>query len=328
MLSGYACAIPAVMATRTIESRRDRLLTMLVVPLSSCSARLPVYVLLIATVFPGNESVGLGFSMGAVVLLAMYLLSATSSLAAAAVLRRTVLRGPRPTMVLELPPYRAPVIRNLLLATWRQLRSFLIDAGSIILALTIVMWALLSYPKDAAVAHDFSQRRAAVETLPEAEQEQRMSELDEQEAGAQLRNSVAGRLGRGIEPALEPLGLDWRVGIGVLARSLHGRCSYPPPVWSSTSPTPTRKTSPCAKHCATRKSDGSLLFTPASGLALIILCLACQCMSTIAVVRRESGSWKWPAFMFGYMTVLAYIAALLTYQLARLLSARKALSPR
>jgi ferrous iron transport protein B len=318
MLSGFSCAVPAIMATRTIENRTDRMLTMMVLPLMSCSARLPIYVLVIATVFPAGATVLGGITAGAAALFAMYALSVIAALAAAAVLRRTVLRGPRPTLVLELPPYRWPVVSVLLRSTGRQVRSFMVDAGTTILALTIVMWAALSYPRSAATSADFAQQRAAV-TQAQAEGPEReaaLQALDAREQGAQVRYSLAGRLGRLMEPVLEPLGLDWRVGVGILGAFTARE------VFVSTlgivfdigaadeSNQPLRDT----LRTATR-ADGSRLFTPLSGLALMVFfVLACQCMSTLAVVRRESGSWKWPAFIFAYQTALAYVCALIVYQ--------------
>jgi ferrous iron transport protein B len=289
MLSGFSCAVPAVMATRTLENRTDRLLTMMVLPLMSCSARLPIYVLVIATVFGPAASIGGVISAGAVALFAMYALSVVAALTAAAVLRRTVLRGPRPTLLLELPPYRWPVAGVLARATWRQVRSFLVDAGTIILALTIVMWALLNYPKPADGHAD---------------------------VGTRVRTSVAGRLGHLMEPALEPLGLDWRVGIGILgafsAREVF--VSTLGIVFDISEADETNQPLREKLGTATR-ADGTRLFTPASGVALMVFfVLACQCMSTVAVVRRESGSWRWPLFMFGYQTVLAYVGALVVYQ--------------
>jgi ferrous iron transport protein B len=227
-------------------------------------------------------------SAGALALLAMYLLSVVAALGAAAVLRRTVLKGPRPTLLLELPPYRWPVPSVLLRSTWRQVRSFLVDAGTIILALTIVMWALLSYPRSP----------------------------DARTPGEAVAASVAGRVGHAIEPALEPLGLDWRVGVGILgafsAREVF--VSTLGIVFDIAEADETSAPLRQALATATRR-DGSPLMTPASGLALMVFfVLACQCMSTVAVVRRESGSWRWPIFMFGYQTALAYVAALVVYQ--------------
>lgn len=286
MLSGFSCAIPAVMATRTIESRTDRLLTMMVLPLMSCSARLPVYVLITATVFAPSTRLGF-LSVGAVVLFAMYLLSVVAALAAAAVLRRTVLKGAGAPLVLELPPYRFPAVRVMAFNVWQRVRAFLIGAGTVILALTIVLWALLSYPKAAADA-----------------------------AGDQLRQSFAGRLGHAIEPAIEPLGFDWRIGVGIIgafaAREVF--VSTLAIVFDIESDGGEEQPLRDALRSATWP-DGRQLMTPLAGVSLMVFfVLACQCMSTIAVVRRESGTWRWPLFMLAYMTVLAYGASLAVYQ--------------
>jgi ferrous iron transport protein B len=341
MLSGFSCAVPAVMATRTLESRTDRMLTMAVLPLMSCSARLPVYVLVIATVFRPEMRVFGVASAAAVTLLAMYLLSVTAALTAAAVLRRTVLRGPRPTLMLELPPYRRPVMRVLLRTTWRQVRSFLVDAGTTILALTIIVWAVLSYPRldvrtgtvppvleGGQSPHALSARTvphaAHVGTLPHSAQvgtvpldtQGGLSPVSPIARGEQLRNSFGGRLGRFMEPVLQPLGFDWRIGIGILGAFTARE------VFVSTmgivfdidnadeQSQPLRDALRSAK-----RADGSVLMTPLTGVSLMVFfVLACQCASTLAVVRRESGSWAWPAFMFAYQTAMAYVAALVVYQ--------------
>ncbi|MGE0786893.1 MAG: ferrous iron transport protein B [Sandaracinaceae bacterium] len=323
LLSGFACAIPAIMATRTIESRRDRLLTMMVIPLMSCSARLPVYALVTAVVFD-TERRTLGiFSTGALVLFAMYSLSVIASLGAAAVLRRTVIRGPAPTLVLELPPYRMPTVRNVGLAVARRTRAFLTDAGTIILAMTIILWALLSYPKNEATEARYDALRAdAADTLDGDALDAELSRLGHAEAEEQLEDSFAGHLGHVIEPAIEPLGFDWRIGIGLIG-SFAARevlVSTLAIVWgigddADEESVPLRE----ALQRATR-ADGRPLMTPLSGLALMVFfVLAAQCMSTIAVLRRESGSWRWPLFMLAYMTALAYVGALVTYQGGQLL---------
>ncbi|MCB9634198.1 MAG: ferrous iron transport protein B [Sandaracinus sp.] len=318
LLSGFACAVPAVMATRTIASHKDRLVTMLALPLMSCSARLPVYVLVTATVFAGEERLGGIFSVGAVVLLSMYSLSVVATLAAAAVLRRTAVPGPRPTLVLELPPYRMPLFRNLLGTTWERVRAFLVDAGTIILALTIVLWALLAFPKSDAVAIEHeSQRIEAREGLEGDALDERLSAIDASEAAAQLEHSAAGRLGKAIEPAIEPLGMDWRMGVGVIGAFAARE------VFVSTLGIvfgigeADEESAPLRERLRdARRSDGSKLMTPLSGVALMVFfVLACQCMSTLAVVKRESGSWKWPILMFVYMTVLAYVVTLGVFQI-------------
>jgi ferrous iron transport protein B len=322
MLSGFSCAIPAVMATRTLESRTDRLLTMMVLPLTSCSARLPVYVLVTATVFAPGTRLG-WLSAGAVALFAMYSLSVVSALVAAAVLRRTVLKGPVPALVLELPPYRMPSFSVLLRGVWQRVKTFLIDAGTVILAITIILWALLSYPKDPAVTAEAEASRAAVtaQGVGNDEREARLAEINSRENGAQLRYSVAGRLGRLIEPAIAPLGFDWRVGVGILgafaAREVFvGTLGVVFDIGDADETNePLRETLRAATW-----PDGTRLFTPLAGVSLMVFfVLACQCMSTIAVVKRESGGWRWPLFMVAYMTVLAYGASLLVYQVGRAL---------
>jgi ferrous iron transport protein B len=319
LLSGFACAVPAVLATRTIASRKDRLVTMLALPLMSCSARLPIYVLVTATVFAGERPIAGVFSVGAVVLFALYLVSVLATLGVAALLRRTVLRGPRPTFVLELPPYRLPLLRNLLGATWDRVRTFLVDAGTIILAMTIVLWAVLSFPKSAEVEARHDQARAeARTTLHGHALDARLVAIAHDEAAVQLEYSAAGRLGKLIEPAIAPLGMDWRVGIGVIG-SFAAR-----EVFVSTLGVVFGIGASADEHSGSlrqhlrnaRRSDGSRLMTPLSGVALMVFfVLACQCMSTLAVVRRESGSWKWPLLMLGYMSLLAYGATLGVYQL-------------
>lgn len=323
MLSGFACAIPAVMATRTLESRRDRLLTMLVVPLASCSARLPVYVLVTAAVFDPDVRVLGVLSIGAVVLLAMYGLSVVASLGAAAVLRRTVLRGPRPTLVLELPPYRMPGVRDVLLATWQRVRRFLIDAGTVILALSIVIWGLLTYPKDGAAEERWEARRAEIAaTIPDAEEQAvAIAATEQAQAGEALRRSAGGRLGRVIEPVIEPLGFDWRIGIGIIG-AFAAREVFVSTLGIVFDVGDADEESEPLRDAlkGAEREDGAPLMTPLVGVSLMVFfVLACQCMSTIAVVRRESGSWKWAGLMVGYMTALAYLASLAVYQVGRLL---------
>lgn len=318
LLSGFACAIPAVMATRTISDRKDRLVTMLALPLMSCSARLPVYVLITATVFSGEERIGGIISIGAAVLFSMYALSVVATLGAAAVMRRTVLKGPRPTLVLELPPYRKPLVRNLFSATWRRVKSFLVDAGTVILALTIILWALLNFPKDAAVTAeaDAAREELAALELPSVEREEREAAIDGAEAQGQLSHSAGGHLGRFIEPAIEPLGMDWRVGIGVIG-AFAAREVFVSTLGVVFGISDADEESQSLRESLreARRPDGTLVMTPLAGIALMVFfVLACQCMSTIAVVRRESGTWRWPLFMLAYMTALAYGASFLVFQ--------------
>ena len=317
MLSGFACAIPAVMATRTIESRTDRLITMLTLPMVSCSARLPVYALVTAVIFTSDWRVFGVLSAGAAVLFSMYALSVIATLGAAAVLRRTVLRGPRLPLVLELPPYRIPVWRNVLLVTWRRVEKFLRDAGTIILTMTIILWVLLSFPHSPEIQARYDQSRAGLSAtaeggLPAAE----LSRLNGLEAAEQIRYSVAGRVGQAIEPVLRPLGFDWRIGVGILgafaAREVFvSTLGIVFGIEEADEESPTLR----ASLQSAVRADGSPLMTPLTGVSIMVFfVLACQCMSTIVVVRKESGTWGWPVFMFAYMSVLAYAASLVVYQ--------------
>ncbi|PRP95454.1 Ferrous iron transport protein B [Enhygromyxa salina] len=295
LLSGYACAIPAIMSTRTISSFKDRVVTILMIPYMSCSARLPVYTLLIGALFVANARVLGPFTSGGLILLSMYLLSTLSALALGAIYKRTLLVSPTPPLVLELPPYRLPRVRDTLRQVWDRTADFLRDAGTIILAVTIVLWGLLSFPR-----------------------------VDEAELGpgeTAIEHSVAGRVGKALEPALEPIGQDWRMGIGLIG-SFAAR-----EVMVSTlglvygienadeDDAPLREVIREAEA-----EDGSPRYTKLSGLALMVFFVyACQCMSTLAVVRRETRSWRWPAFMLVSMTVIAYLAALVVFQGGRLL---------
>jgi ferrous iron transport protein B len=211
-----------------------------------------------------------------------------------------------------------PVFSVLFRGVWQRVKTFLIDAGTVILALTIVMWALLSYPRDPAVTAEADAARASVaaSTPPGDEQDASLAAIDSRESGAQLRNSVAGRIGRFLEPAIAPLGFDWRIGVGILgafaAREVFvGTLGV---VFDISGADDANEPLREVLRGATWP-NGAPLMTPLAGISLMVFfVLACQCMSTVAIVRRESGSWRWPLFMIAYMTVLAYTASLLVYQ--------------
>mgnify|MGYP002780420735 CR=1 FL=1 len=317
LLSGFGCAVPAVLATRSLESRRDRLLTMLVLPLMSCSARLPVYILIISTVFPRQQRLFGLVSEGSLMMMGLYAFSILSTLGAAALLGRTLFRGPAPTFLLEMPPLRLPQFTHLLRQAGRRVLGFVREAGTIILALTIVIWALLAFPKSEAVERDFAARRQRLESQGATSEAQQA--LAREEASAQLAHSFGGRLGKALEPLVAPLGFDWRITLGVVG-SFTAR-----EVFVSTlgivfgSETEDDEGASLRERLReAKRPNGEALMTPLVGVSLMVFfVLACQCMSTLAVVRRESGSWKWPLFMFAYMSVFAYGAALLVYQLGR-----------
>lgn len=296
LLSGYACAIPAILGTRTITDSRDRFATILMIPFMSCSARLPIYILFISALFPADDRVG-PFTVGSLMLVGLYALSTASALVVGAIYKRTLLRGPTPPFVLELPPYRLPRVRNTLLHVYDRTADFVRQAGTVILAMTVVLWVLLSFPRP-----------------PEAD----VSGPDD----SPIQHSIGGQIGKAMEPALAPMGQDFRMGIAILG-SFAAR-----EVMISTlglvygieadddDPTPLRDALREARDPVT----GEPRHTPLRGLAaMIFFVYACQCMSTIAVVRRETRSWRWPLLMFTTMTALAYALAVLVYQVGRAL---------
>jgi ferrous iron transport protein B len=315
MISGYACAIPAIMATRTMERRRDRLLTMMVVPIMTCSARLPVYTLIIGSLFPApREPGGLlwhVFSVQALLMVAMYLFSTVLALAAAAVLGRTLFRGRNVPLVLELPPYRLPAPRTVLRMMWERGKLFVTEAGRIILVCSIALWLLLSFPRGEAPVTPAAGAPAAV-----AAGEPAPVSAEAGAEAARLANSFGGRLGRFLEPAIRPLGFDWKIGVGLIgafaAREVF--VSTMGVVYgvghSDENSVPLRDR---LQH--ERWPDGRRVYTPLVGLSLMVFfALAAQCMSTLAVVRRETASWGWPIFLFTYMTALAWLFSFVVYQ--------------
>jgi ferrous iron transport protein B len=322
MLSGYACAVPAVLATRTMERRRDRLLTMMVVPLMTCSARLPVYALLIAALVPVGESQP--FTQG-LLLAGMYLFSTVVALGAAAVLGRTVIRGPRVPLLLEMPPYRVPHWGSVARMMFEKGSVFLKEAGTVILACTIAMWVLLAFPRNTGQEEAFDARREAARVELAADADAlagALGAIDAEESGLRLRNSWGGRLGHTIEPTLEPLGFDWKIGVGLIgafaAREVF--VSTMAVVYGLDEGSDETSSVLRERIRGETRQDGSPVFTPVVCFSLMVFfALACQCMSTLAAVYRETGGWRWPGFLFLYMTVLAWLASFLVYQGGRLL---------
>lgn len=300
MLSGYACAVPGIMATRTIEDPKDRLATILVVPLMSCSARLPVYTLLIGTFIPALPLIP-GLDLQGATMLLMYLLGTVTALAIAALFRKTLLRGPVRPMILELPPYRWPAPQSLLVSVWQRCQVFLRRAGTVILSLSIVLWALATYP------------RAPADATRTAEQQQE----------AQLVHSALGRFGKAIEPAVAPLGYDWKIGVSIVA-SFAAR-----EVFVSTMGTiygvGGEDDAALADRLRTETdSSGAPVYTPLIAVGLMVFYVyALMCMSTIAVTVREAGGgrigWRWATIQFVYMLALAYAAAWLVLVIGRAL---------
>lgn len=339
LLSGFACAVPAVMATRSIEDRRDRLVTILVLPLVSCSARLPVYTLIIASLFAADESVLGIFTVGGLMMLSMYGLSVLITIGVAFVLKRTVLESPTPPLVLELPPYRLPQPAAVARRVYERCKVFIRDAGTVILALSMVLWALMYFPREVEPSFDVAAERGRIQQAYQASiarvrdpdkradsvvrLERAMATIDRRVEAERLEASIAGRIGKTLEPVIEPLGYDWKIGVGLLA-SFAAR-----EVFVSTLGLvygigeDVDEESSSLRDRLRNEVDpdtGKPIYTPLVGLSLMIFfLLAAQCMSTVAVVRRETMSWRWPVFMVGYMTALAWLGAFLVYQGGRLL---------
>jgi ferrous iron transport protein B len=311
LLSSHACALPGIMSTRLIPDRHDRLATILVAPFMSCSARLPVYVLLTGLLFEGRPlAAGLAFA-------GCYVLGAAVALGTAFVFRRTLLKGKSRPMVLELPSYKTPSLRTALATAYHQGKTFLEKAGTVIVAICVVMWWLSAYPQTEPPAEAVALEQQA-ETLRATAPEQ-AEDLALQAEFLIAKNaqghSFAGRLGRALEPAFAPLGYDWQLTVGVFTSFLARE------VFVSTmavllvgDPAVAEEEGVVDKVRGAQRDDGSPLFTPSTAASLLVFfVLAMQCLPTLAVTRRESGSWRWAALQLGYMTGLAWIAAFLTY---------------
>ena len=338
LLSSFACAVPGILATRTIEQRRDRFVTILIAPLMSCSARLPVYVLLIGAFIPATPLLGGVITLQAVTLLAMYAIGVIIAVPVALIARRTLLKGPAQPLLIELPTYKWPSPRIVFHRVFEQGKQFCVSAGTVIFAVAIVVWALGYYPHPPSIATEHDARRDAAREayaaripeigidsdpsfVAEADQqlEDELSAIERDEAGTYLRRSLLGWLGQWIEPVVKPLGWDWRIGTAVIA-------SFPArevvvatmgTIYNMGEGHDEMSTGLRAKLRSATWPDGRPVFSLAVALSIMVFfALCCQCAATLATIRRETRSWRWPALTFGYMTALAYAGAFLTYQIA------------
>ena len=378
MLSSFACAIPGIMATRTIESPKDRLVTILVAPLMSCSARLPVYTLLIGACIPNVPVLGI-LKLSALTMLAMYLLGIVVALLMAWLFKKTLLKGETPMLIMELPPYKLPLFKVVLRHMWDRSKLFLRRAGTVILGITILLWFMATYPRSAALERQFAVQKLALagqlfpdisdphvlakklallpnyrllDTNPPpgapegfravkpAPQEKKsrstsllwspaqvgafeqLQAVSNQEMGEKLRRSFAGWMGRGIEPVIAPLGFDWKMGIGIVA-SFAAREVFVSTMSivynvgnydkSESGMNDLKKTLHDQKL-----PNGSLVYTPLTAITLMVFYVfALQCVSTVAIVRRETNSWKWPIFQWLYMGALAWSLAFIVHVVGR-----------
>jgi len=309
MISGLACAVPAIMGARTIESWKDRMITIFVTPLMSCSARIPVYTVLVALVVPDQAAWGV-FNLRGVTLMGLYLLGLFSALGSAWALKKVLKARERSYFIMEFPVYQWPRWKNVALTIYQKVQAFVLQAGRVIIAISVLLWVLASYgpgQKQAAAEAQVRQRASA--------QGWAAPEISRQVASVRLENSYAGSFGRALEPAIRPLGYDWKIGIALLtsfaAREVFvGTISTIYSVGQDADMGTLQQ-----KLRAEKDANGQPFFTPARSFSLLVFYVfAMQCMSTLAVTYRETKSWKWPLAQLVYMTGLAYVAALAVYQ--------------
>jgi ferrous iron transport protein B len=277
LLSAYACAVPAIMATRTIESKRDRIATILIAPFMTCSARLPVYTMVIAAFLPARPLLGIFLGTRAAAMLGLYVLGFLMAVLTARLLKSTILKSKDAPFILEMPPYRWPVPASLALRVVDRGKAFLYRAGTVIMLVSLLLWAATNFPMHHGQP-------------PE------------------IQNSVVAQLGHAIEPVIRPLGFDWKIGVGLLT-SLAAREVIIATLGTLNGIDP-------QSHANGLQAALRQELTPAGAVALLIFfAFAMQCMSTIAVVRRETNGWKWPILQFSYMTIVAYVAAFAAYNI-------------
>ena len=306
LISGTACAIPAVMATRNIENWKERLITILVTPFTTCSARLPVYAILIALVIPEGSLLGLSYK--GLMLMFLYLVGFGMALLAAWILSKTLDIQAKSYFVVEMPNYKLPLLKNVGITVWEKTRTFVAEAGKIILAISILLWIMASY----GPGKDFNQAEQIVQQdYPELND----TDLEIKTNAYKLEHSYIGILGKTIEPVISPLGFDWKIGIALIS-SFAAREVFVGTLATIYSVESDSEDTIKNRMASEVRKDGSPLFNLASGISLMLFyAFAMQCMSTLAVVRKETNSWKWPMVQLFGMTLLAYLVAFSTYQI-------------
>ena len=305
LISGTACAIPAVMATRNIENWKERLITILVTPFTTCSARLPVYAILISLVIPEGSFFGLNYK--GLMLMSLYLIGFGMALFSAWILSKTLSINSKSYFVVELPNYKIPLLKNVGITVWEKTRTFVTEAGKIILAISILLWILASY----GPGKNFNEADQIVfQNYPELTQK----EMEIKVNSYKLENSYIGILGKTIEPLISPLGYDWKIGIALIS-SFAAREVFVGTLATIYSVENDVDDTIKNKMASEVKANGEPLFNLASGISLMLFyAFAMQCMSTLAIVKKETNSWKWPTIQLFGMTILAYVVALSTYQ--------------
>jgi ferrous iron transport protein B len=323
MLSCFACAVPGIMGTRVIPDRRDRIATIMAAPFMTCSARLPVYALLIAAFVPNRQVLFGLLNVQGLVLLGLYLLGIVGGIFTAWLLKRSVLRGPTPPFIMELPPYHLPNLRSLLLRLWERARMFLVRAGTIIFTVAVIVWGLAYFPRSDAIENHYHDLKVGAEaTLSEEALDRRLSELDNQQAAAMLEQSLLGRMGKAVAPLFTPLGWDWRISAAVIA-------SFPArevviavlgTIYSVGADVDETDVGLNDRIKKAHWQDGRPVFTLPVAIGLMIFYAYClQCAATVAVIRRETNSYAWPIAGWAYMTALGYFGAFIAVYLGGIL---------
>ncbi len=315
MISSFACAVPGIMATRVIPNRRDRIATIMAAPFMTCSARLPVYALLIAAFVPAQK---IGFmNLQGLVLFGLYVFGIVAGILTALLMRKTALRGPKPPFALLLPAFRRPNLRTVLIQLFGRAKVFLYRAGTVIFTVAIIVWALAYYPRSDAIAPFVAaQQQEAARQLPPGELEAAYAGIEHRAAAMQLEQSWLGRAGHFVEPVFAPLGWDWRVSSAVIAGfpAREVVVAVLGTVYAVGDDADESTLSDRLK--STSWPDGSPVFTLPMVFGLLIFYACClQCAATLAVIRRETNSWRWPIFAWCYMTAIGYTGALLVFQL-------------
>lgn len=311
LMSSVACAIPGVMSARTISDWRERLITILVAPLMSCSARIPVYTLLIALVIPDEPIFGF-FNLRGIVLFSLYALGLVSALVIAFLMKKIIRTKEKGFLVLEMPEYKSPRWQNVWITVYEKVRIFVWDAGKVILAISVILWALASFGPGNSI--EKAEQDATVEIAKKSWNE---DEKNQFVASAKLEKSYMGIMGKALEPIIEPLGYDWKIGVSLLT-SFAAREVFVGSLATiyAVHDTSDDNTLLINRLRMEKKADGTAIYTLATGSSLLVFYVfAMQCMSTLAVVKRETNSWKWPIFQLVFMGVLAYSMSFLTFML-------------
>ena len=316
LLSSAACAIPGIMSTRTISNWKERIITIMVAPLISCSARIPVYTLLIALVIPNKVFFGF-INLQGIVLFSLYVLGVLSALFIAFILKHIITVKETGSLMLEMPEYRSPHFRNIVFVLWEKVKLFVWDAGKIILAISIILWALASYGPTDRVENAIENAR-----LEFVEKGYTNNQIEKQIALVEFENSYIGIMGKTIEPIIKPLGYDWKIGIALITSFAAREVFVGSMATIYAIEDDGEENKPLIeKMRQSKRPNGAPVYTLASGVSLMVFyAFAMQCMATLAVVKRETKSWKWPIFQVLYMGILAYLASWITFIITRMIS--------